>query len=86
MPTLLVVLTTALTLACGVFSSPTTHLAKRYTLKSTHHVPRKWDRVGSAPLHHTITLQIGLRQGKSDEILRNLKEGIVVILNSIPHY
>lgn len=70
----LAVLTT-LTLACGVLTSPTTQFSKTYALKSTHHVPRKWDRIASAPLDHMITLQIGLRQGKADEILQNLKEG-----------
>ncbi|TLD36258.1 putative aspartic-type endopeptidase [Venturia nashicola] len=65
---------TTLTLVCGVFTSPTAQSAKRYALKSTHHVPQKWDRVAPAPPNHMIRLQIGLRQGKADEVLQNLKE------------
>ncbi|TID23582.1 tripeptidyl peptidase-like protein [Venturia nashicola] len=66
---------TTLTLVCGVFTSPTAQSAKRYALKSTHHVPQKWERVAPAPPNHMISLQIGLRQGKADEVLQNLKEG-----------
>ncbi|RDI78626.1 hypothetical protein Vi05172_g11355 [Venturia inaequalis] len=65
---------TTLTLVCGVFTSPTSQSAKRYALKSSHHAPRKWDRIAPAPPNHMITLQIGLRQGKADEVLQNLKE------------
>lgn len=73
---------TTLTFACGVLASPT-QLAKRYALKSTHHVPRKWDRIAPAPPYYMINLQIGLRQGKADEVLQNLKEGMQVLRDGI---
>lgn len=74
---------TILTFACGVLTSPTTQLAKRYALKSTHHIPRKWDRIAPAPPNHMITLQIGLRQGKADEVLQNLKEGMHILRDGV---
>jgi hypothetical protein len=83
LPSLPIVLTAVFTLACGVSSSPTSHLSKNYALKSTHHVPRKWSRIGSAPPGHIITLQIGLRQGRSDEILRHLNQGTATLFTPL---
>jgi len=47
-----------------------------YAVKDTHHVPRKWSRVGPAPSNHVIHLQIGLKQSQFDELERHLYEGI----------
>ncbi|QDS69534.1 hypothetical protein FKW77_007609 [Venturia effusa] len=67
-------LVTTLTLACGVITSPSAQLANKYAVKSSHHVPRDWKRVAPAPADLIINLQIGLRQGKADEVLQTLKE------------
>jgi tripeptidyl-peptidase-1 len=46
-----------------------------YSVKETHNVPRKWSNVGRAPGDHKLHLQIGLKQGKFDELDRHLYEG-----------
>jgi tripeptidyl-peptidase-1 len=46
-----------------------------YAVKETHHVPRQWTRVGPAPAWHMINLQIGLKQGRFDELEKHLYEG-----------
>ncbi|KAI0005265.1 tripeptidyl-peptidase 1 precursor [Xylariaceae sp. FL0662B] len=45
-----------------------------YRVKDSHHVPRKWKRVGRAPADHIINLQIGVKQGNFAELERNLYE------------
>jgi tripeptidyl-peptidase-1 len=45
-----------------------------YALKSFHHAPRKWERLSAAPSDHVLTLQIGLKQGRFDDILQHLHE------------
>jgi hypothetical protein len=75
----LAVAVSALLAAPPVVASPTplgdAGASTAYALKSFHHVPRKWERVGAAPPNHVLTLQIGLKQGRFDEILQHLHEG-----------
>ena len=46
-----------------------------YAVKDNHHVPRKWTRVGDAPPHAIIKLEIALKQSRFDELERHLYEG-----------
>jgi tripeptidyl-peptidase-1 len=55
--------------------APLRDASTAYALKSFHHAPRKWARIGDAPSDHVIRLQIGLKQGRFDEILKHLDEG-----------
>jgi hypothetical protein len=50
--------------------------AKAYALKSTHAAPEAWIETGAAPLDQVISLQIGLRQSRIDELLKHLNEGM----------
>jgi tripeptidyl-peptidase-1 len=73
----LIAVVSALLTVSPVVSSPTPLDGVRtaYTLKSFHHVPRKWSRIGEAPSDHVLSLQIGLKQGRFDEVLKHLNEG-----------
>ncbi len=66
-----------LTLALGaelVLGSPLRGRSS-YTVKECHPVPATWSNVSSAPLNHIVNLQIGLKQGKLEELERRLYEG-----------
>ncbi|KAK1909189.1 hypothetical protein P3342_011267 [Pyrenophora teres f. teres] len=45
-----------------------------YAVKETHYVPREWQRLGRAHGAKTIQLQIGLKQGRFEELDRHLQE------------
>ncbi|KAL8914343.1 MAG: hypothetical protein Q9172_007103 [Xanthocarpia lactea] len=45
-----------------------------YAVKDSHHVPRKWTRIGEAPANHVIHLEIALKQNQFDELERHLYE------------
>ncbi|KAG0646389.1 Sedolisin-B [Hyphodiscus hymeniophilus] len=45
-----------------------------YEIKEIHEVPRKWSSQGRAPSDHMLHMQIGLKQGKFDELERHLYE------------
>ncbi|KAL8807356.1 MAG: hypothetical protein Q9200_004696 [Gallowayella weberi] len=45
-----------------------------YSVKDSHHVPRKWTRVSGAPANHVIDLEIALKQSQFDELERHLYE------------
>lgn len=47
-----------------------------YALKERHFVPKKWDRVGSAPAEHVLNIQIGLKQGNFEQLEKLLFEGM----------
>jgi hypothetical protein len=47
-----------------------------YQLKEYHHVPRSWSRTGAAPPDHIISLRVGLKQSRFDELEKNLFEGM----------
>jgi hypothetical protein len=46
-----------------------------YVVKETHFVPTEWSRQGRSHGGKTIQLQIGLKQGRFDELDRHLYEG-----------
>lgn len=46
-----------------------------YALKERHDIPSGWRMVRPADKSRTMYLQIGLAQGRMDEIIRNLEEG-----------
>ncbi|KAL1796187.1 hypothetical protein ACET3X_004727 [Alternaria dauci] len=45
-----------------------------YVIKETHHVPREWTKLERAHGSKTIQLQIGLKQGRFEELDRHLRE------------
>lgn len=49
-------------------------LRSRSVVKETHHVPHEFSRVGDAPGHHLIRLQVGLKQNNFEELERHLYE------------
>lgn len=46
-----------------------------YVVKETHYVPREWEKQDRAHGGRTISLQIGLKQGRFEELDRHLHEG-----------
>ena len=67
------VLATVFCFADVTASSP---LHGRYhAIKDSHNVPRKWSRVGPAPVEHWINLNIGLKQSRFEELEKQLYEG-----------
>lgn len=46
-----------------------------YALKDSHNVPISWSQKGFADPTQLITLQIGLRQSRFDELEKKLYEG-----------
>lgn len=46
-----------------------------YSVKDSHHVPRKWTRVGEASPKGIVKLEIALKQSRFDELERHLYEG-----------
>lgn len=46
-----------------------------YALKDSHRVPLSWLQKGSASPTQLVTLQIGLKQGRFDELERQLYQG-----------
>ena len=67
----LTVLTALLSLV--VASSP--RVRSQYSVKENHPVPRQWRKIGPAPADQMITLQIGLKQSRFNEIEQHLYEG-----------
>lgn len=59
------------------FASPI-HARSPYVVKETHPSPRGWTRLDRAQGGKTIQLQIGLKQGRFDELDRHLREGMFV--------
>lgn len=61
--------------AQAVFSSP---VQKRsgYSVKETHFVPQKWNKIAKAADDFRIHLNIGLKQSSFDELERHLYEGM----------
>jgi tripeptidyl-peptidase-1 len=48
-----------------------------YLVKETHPSPRGWTKLDRAHGGKTIQLQIGLKQGRFDELDRHLREGML---------
>lgn len=46
-----------------------------YVVKETHFVPKEWQKQDRAHGGNTISLQIGLKQGRFEELDRHLYEG-----------
>jgi tripeptidyl-peptidase-1 len=46
-----------------------------YVVKETHYVPQEWSKQDRSHGGKTIQLQIGLKQGRFDELDRHLYEG-----------
>ncbi|OTA93876.1 hypothetical protein M434DRAFT_395251 [Hypoxylon sp. CO27-5] len=68
-------LLSACAFACLV-SSSSVGISSRssYSVKERHIAPRNWARVGRAPADHEVELQIGLRQGRFNELEQHLFE------------
>lgn len=46
-----------------------------YVVKETHYAPREWTRLDRANGKKMVQLQIGLKQGNMDGLLKHLDEG-----------
>jgi tripeptidyl-peptidase I len=46
-----------------------------YSIKERHNVPERWKPIRRAAPDHEIVLQIGLKQGRFDELEWHLNEG-----------
>jgi hypothetical protein len=67
-PSVLVAALAARALATPIARSP-------YVVKETHYVPQEWTKQDRSHGGKTIQLQIGLKQGRFDELDRHLYEG-----------
>ena len=56
-----------------VFATPIAR--SPYLVKETHFVPKEWRKLERAHRGKTIQLQIGLKQGRFEELDRHLHEG-----------
>lgn len=59
--------------ACDVLATPIA--GSPYVVKETHFVPNEWSKQERSHGGKTIQLQIGLKQGRFDELDRHLYEG-----------
>jgi tripeptidyl-peptidase-1 len=59
--------------ACNVLATPIAR--SPYAVKETHFVPDEWFKQERTQGQQTIQLQIGLKQGRFDELDRHLQEG-----------
>ena len=68
-------------LLCALLSTSTTFASTTrarspYAVKETHFVPRKWSNIGAPHESQTLSLSIGLRQGRFAELEQQLYEGM----------
>ena len=69
--------TLLLLLAPAAVATPIKNIQKReHAVKSSHTTPRKWKKQAAAPLDHVLQMQIGLKQGNVDDLIRHLDEGM----------
>lgn len=68
----IIALLSAAIAAPAVFATPIARSS--YAVKESHHAPREWTRLNRAHGRKTIELQIGLKQGRFDELDRHLYE------------
>jgi len=57
----------------GVLAAPASHI-KQYAIKERHAVPKGWTPVSRPDAHHSITLQIGLKQQNQDKLEQHVME------------
>jgi tripeptidyl-peptidase-1 len=62
-----------ITLATQALATPIARTP--YVVKETHFVPKEWTKLDRSHGRATIQLQIGLKQGRFDELDRHLHEG-----------
>jgi tripeptidyl-peptidase-1 len=67
------VLAAAILAFCDALATPVSR--STYAVKETHFVPKEWTRAERAHGGKTIQLQIGLKQGRFEELDRHLNEG-----------
>jgi len=53
-----------------------------YVVKETHYAPREWTKLERSHGGKTIQLQIGLKQGRFEELDRHLHEGMCAKLKN----
>lgn len=68
-------LTVALLTAIAAQALATPIARTPYVVKEKHFVPKEWQRLERSHGGKTIQLQIGLKQGRFDELDRHLHEG-----------
>jgi hypothetical protein len=60
--------------AQAAFASPI-RARTPYAVKETHYAPREWTKLGRSNGDRLVQLQIGLKQGKFDDLVKHLNEG-----------
>jgi tripeptidyl-peptidase I len=72
-----------LLLAVALAAVEASPLLKRsgYAVKEATRLPRKWNRVGSAPLDREMVFSIGLKQSQFEELERQLYQGMFVFIS-----
>jgi tripeptidyl-peptidase-1 len=68
------VLAAAIIAFCDALATPVLSRST-YAVKETHFVPTEWTKADRAHGANTIQLQIGLKQGRFEELDRHLHEG-----------
>jgi tripeptidyl-peptidase I len=46
-----------------------------YAVKEKHYAPREWTKLERSSGNNLVQLQIGLKQGKFDDLVKHLNEG-----------
>jgi tripeptidyl-peptidase-1 len=67
----------------GVFGSPI-ESRTAYAVKETHRAPRKWTKMGRAPVDAILNIQIGVKQSQFGELERQLYEGVFTFAAYLP--
>lgn len=55
-----------------------------YQVKSSHPVPRQWQKLDRAPADHRLEMRIGLKQSRFNELERELYEGMEDLITLRP--
>lgn len=77
--------TSALLAAIAAHEALATPIARSpYVVKETHFVPKEWKKLERSHGSKTIELQIGLKQGRFEELDRHLHEGMSARCRLLP--
>ena len=68
----------ALSFALSLHAFSQLHTSSQYAVKDNHPVPYGWNIVTKPSRNQRVTLQIGLKHGRFDELARHLYEGTLV--------
>lgn len=71
--------TVALLTAVATHAIATPIARSPYVVKETHFVPKGWSKLERSHGGKTIQLQIGLKQGRFEELDRHLHQGMIYL-------